>query len=168
VKDFKNWCETKGIDIKNFCLNEQAIIDKWTKAFSRGAVNHPFENTTVCLALENQFLENQKIESDEFEIQRIKRISIPVIVRMFRELSENFYGSLSEGNQTLSVDFDLNKTIEEALKISSNGLDAEAETTCQLSQKLAETLKNQFSEQKVGICRLEFKDNSIEIKYILG
>ena len=57
VQNFKQWCETKGVDMKNFWLNNENYIEKrWDEIFkfSENKINHK----SVWLSLENQYQAN--------------------------------------------------------------------------------------------------------------
>lgn len=168
VQNFKQWCETKGVDMKNFWLNNENYIEKrWDEIFkfSENKINHK----SVWLSLENQYQANQQF-SDNWEDQRNKRLSIPLVIRIFRNLPENFKGSLSEGNQILSVDINFNKIFEQLNKDKLHktpSLDTEAEVVFQIAENLALALRNKFQNQNVGVCRLEFKENSIDIRCLV-
>jgi hypothetical protein len=140
----------------NEFLQNETIKSKWEK--TRLLEGLPSE-TTCHLALESQKLHN---EADVTDNATFKRLSIPLIRRIFSHLSDKINGSLNEVSHWMEVaDFNPPQYQGGRGTVPSN-LNSEVDYTAELAQHISDVLESYLeSGETILFNSLQLRNNKI-------
>lgn len=122
---------------------------------------------TCCLALENQRLYNLRQPDSLAHEAQMKRISIPIIRRLFGSdliKMEGHYGDLSTELEIECVLFEFDNSPG---RWTHHNINIEAELCTDLSKRIVNRLAEEAGDKTIVVSHLEFEPNKMILKYAL-